>query len=109
MSKMIHQQQNKINDLQVKIADLEAKLAEKEKSFNWIYSKWQKCVENQTKSKTEFAIERLNDIKNKLKDKRCLMENNEHCYPQNTIRWYDAMDIINQTIKELKGESYGHK
>lgn len=31
MSKMIHQQQNKINDLQVKITDLEAKLAEKDK------------------------------------------------------------------------------
>lgn len=176
MSKMIHQQQNKINDLQVKISDLEAKLAEseemnkilynekesaekilrmssneqtreilelqqqlaesenevqkwkdetmvvklceleqqlaeKEKSFDWFYSKWQKCVENKSKTKIEFSIQQLQRVKEEIERRISIINENYHDDIYDEKEKLDMMhentkidDFIDQIIKELEGK-----
>lgn len=86
------------------IKKLEQQLAEKEQSFDWIYSKWQECVERQTKSKTEFAIQQLQRVK-----EVCENSKNQVDYEYYTDCWTTAVDKdrlfieIDQIIKELEG------
>ena len=92
--------------LQIENEELKQQLAEKEKSFDWIYSKWQECVERQTKSKTEFAIQQLQRVK-----EVCENSKNQVDYEYYTDCWTTAVDKdslfieIDQIIKELEGET----
>ena len=54
--------------------------------------------------KRQFAINELEKMKFKLKEKRCLINTAEHDYLQKFVRWYDICDLINKQINELKGE-----
>ena len=65
------------------VVDLEKQLAEKEKD------------------KISFALKQFKKLKKSLRDKVCLMKNDEHCYPQNAIHWQDVVAIIGNQIKEL--------
>lgn len=52
----------------------------------------------------EIAIQELEKVKIELKNKICMVKNEEHCYSQRFISWYEMCDQINKQIKELKGE-----
>lgn len=54
--------------------------------------------------KISFCIEKFQETKKSLRDKVCLMENDEHCYPQNAIHWQDVVAIIDNQIASLKKE-----
>lgn len=54
--------------------------------------------------KRQFAINELEKMKFKLKEKRCLINTAEHDYLQKFVCWYDICDLINKHINELKGE-----
>ena len=83
------------NDLK-EIDRLNKLIAEKEKGFNWIYSKWQKCVQNHNQDKIEFAIEQLE----KLVEKTLLFAITINA-PWKTMRCVNAEKIEN-LIEELK-------
>lgn len=52
----------------------------------------------------QLAIQELEKVKAKLKDKIKMMSNEEHCYQRKVVSWFDICDQINMQIKELKGE-----
>lgn len=51
-----------------------------------------------------IAIQELEKIKIELKNKIKLMNDKEHCYQQKVVSWEDICNLINNRIKELKGE-----
>lgn len=51
-----------------------------------------------------LAIQELEKVKIELKNKICMVKNEEHCYSQRFISWYEMCNQINNQIKELKGE-----
>lgn len=73
---------------------LKQQLTEKEKSFDWIYYKWQECVERQTKAKTEFAIQQLQRVKEEI---------DKSGYKFLEPMWVQFV-VIDKIIKELEGE-----
>lgn len=85
-----------IYPLQEENTKLKQQLAEKEKSFDWIYSKWQECVERQTQSKTEFAIQQLQ----RAKEFGVEQFNLDKC----NLALARVLDKFDQIIKELEGE-----
>ena len=93
---------------ELKIAYLEAKLAEKEKEYKEsvekILSSRDKFILEYTQDKISFAVEKIQELKKSLRDKVCLMENDEHCYPQNAVHWQDVVALIDNQIKELKND-----
>ena len=64
-----------------------------------------KAIEQANQDKISFAVEQFQELKKSLRDKVCLMENDEHCYPQNVIHWQDVVAIIGNQIEELKRET----
>ena len=91
-----------------KISDLEAKLAEKERQVKKLNNEAQKyfedayCNDSIYQDKISFCIEKFQKTKKSLRDKVCLMENDEHYYPQNAIHCQDVVAIIDNKINELK-------
>ena len=59
-------------------------------------------LEKPIQDKISFAVEKIQDLKKSLRNKVCLMENDEHCYPQNAIHWQDVVALIDNQIKQLK-------
>lgn len=55
--------------------------------------------------KRQFAINELEKMKFKLKEKCGLINTAEQGYLQKFVRWHDICDLINKQIKELKGEN----
>ena len=55
----------------------------------------------QEQAKIEFVVDKIQELKKSLRDKVCLMENDEHCYPQNAIHWQDVVSIIDNQIQQL--------
>lgn len=55
-------------------------------------------------TQTQLAIQELEKVKIELKNKICMVKNEEHCYSQRFISWYEMCNQINKQIKELKGE-----
>ena len=62
----------------------------------------EKQIDKDDQDKISFAVEKIQDLKKNLRDKVCLMENDEHCYPQNAIHWQDVVALIDNQIKQLK-------
>ena len=79
---------------QTLIRELKQQLAEKERKI--------KGLGLYSKNVIDYAIEKLQETKKDLRDKVCLMENDEHCYPQNAIHWQDVVAIIDNQTKKLK-------
>ena len=52
----------------------------------------------------QLAIQELEKVKINLKDKITMMSNEEHCYQQKVVSWYNICNQINSQIEELKGE-----
>ena len=52
----------------------------------------------------QLAIAELEKVKINLKDKITMMSNEEHCYQQKVVSWYNICNQINSQIEELKGE-----
>lgn len=103
MSKFIHQQQNKINDLQLKIAHLEAKLAESEKKFVVANNLRKNSDEVLLNYKTEKygldkTIQELRKMKLNLPEKEWYYKGFENCERQMSSHIAD----LTLEVKELK-------
>ena len=89
---------------------LKQQLAEKERQVKKLNNEAQKyfedayCNDFHNQDKISFCIEKFQETKKSLRDKVCLMENDEHCYPQNAIHWQDVVAIIDNQINKLKGK-----
>ena len=113
-----------INDYQNQIDQLKQQLAEKDKEierlkvFERIYYQNQLQASQEKINKlfqsayqspiavglNEIAIQELEKVKIELKNKICMVKNEEHCYSQRFISWYEMCDQINKQINDLKGE-----
>lgn len=111
--KALQEVQMERNVLKVENNQLKKELAEKEKEIEkykqlCTISKLEDLqIENMLlkgkhQDKISFAVEQFQELKKSLRDKVCLMENDEHCYPQNAIHWQDIVAIIVNKIKQLK-------
>lgn len=97
-----------------KIEELKQQLVEKEKELAYM-TKQAKKFNNEAQKyyedaycnsfQNQKAIQELEKVKMQLKDKTKMMSNEEHCYQQKVVTWYDICDQINNQIKELKGNS----
>ena len=91
-----------------KCDNLQKALAEKERQVKKLNLEAQKyfedayCNDFHNQDKISFCIEKIQEIKNSLRDKVCLMGNDTHCYLQNAIHWQDVVAIIDNQIEELK-------
>ena len=89
---------------------LKQQLAEKERQVKKLNNEAQKyfedayCNDSIYKDKISFCIEKFQETKKSLRDKVCLMENDEHYYPQNAVHWQDVVAIIDNQIASLKKE-----
>ena len=81
---------------------LKQQLAEKEKEIEELIELNQVLQFRKNQDKISFCIEKFQETKKSLRDKVCLMENDEHCYPQNAIHWQDVVAIIDNQIASLK-------
>lgn len=86
------------------IQRLQKQLVEKEKEIFAKKVSMEALTTSAKKYQISFAVEKLQQLKRRLRNQVCLMESNEHCYPQNTVCWQDVVQIISAEIKEIKGE-----
>ena len=80
---------------------LKQQFAEKEKGFNWIYSKWQKCVQNHDQDKIQFCIEQLEKLANNSVILEGMFLEGGHYLHQKRYNVVGKGDIEN-LIKQLK-------
>ena len=94
--------------LNKKYQEIKKQLAEKERQVKKLNNEAQKyfedayCNDSIYQDKISFCIEKIQEIKNSLRDKVCLMGNDTHYYLQNAIHWQDVVAIIDNQIEELK-------
>ena len=93
------------------ITNLKEQLAEKDKEIEKLKITKNNAIECADLFKValsvrqkDLAIQELEKVKIELKNKICMVKNEEHCYSQRFISWYEMCDQINKQIKELKGE-----
>ena len=97
-----------LNEQDKENQQLKQQLAEKERQVKKLNNEAQKyfedayCNDFHNQDKISFCIEKIQEIKNSLRDKVCLMGNDTHCYLQNAIHWQDVVAIIDNQIEELK-------
>ena len=95
-------------ELEEQLEELKQQLAEKERQVKKLNNEAQKyfedayCNDSIYQDKISFCIEKFQETKKSLRDKVCLMENDEHYYLQNAIHWQDVVAIIDNKINELK-------
>ena len=89
-------------ELKQQIAEKEETIEKINKEFVQAVKDWKSLVESKNQEKISFAVEKLQETKKSLRDKVCLMKNDEHYYPQNAIHWQDVVAIIDNQIASLK-------
>lgn len=100
--KEIKENYKNYNKLVEEYNELKQQLAEKKQELKIALEDFNDIQKVFNQDNISFAVKKIQELKKSLRDKVCLMENDEHCYPQNAVHWQDVVALIDNQIKSIK-------